>query len=261
MEERVFPVDGNKDDPPLKPVSGDKVPPPPGMALVKSNETYVIRIPRDQIYRVPPPENAEIVESYRKPSGNNGKRGCGGRCWIFAVLVALLVIGFGIFLAIQHFSNPKSPKFSIAHFGRKATKLPSHHHTPLHNKNAVYEILLQVFNPNEKSVVHYGSGNLTLHFKRYGIAYGVSKLVEQGGGTTVKVDHSLHGTKVELPEEIQKIMNDKHPRVLVLKIDVPIEVKSWDKTFKKMMVVGCELEVDSLTHQSAKILSQQCGTN
>jgi len=57
---------------------------------------------------------------------------------------------------------------------------------------------------------------------------------------------SLHGTK---------------PKSMHLKIEVPMEVKSWAKTAQKDMAITCDFKVDSLLGKKTKILSQECQTN
>ncbi|KAL3527758.1 hypothetical protein ACH5RR_012414 [Cinchona calisaya] len=247
MEERVSPAGDGNDDPPLE--SNDRHPRTPG----KSTETYVIQIPRDQVYRVPPPENAQIVESYRSPMRDN-KSKCGKR-WIF-IFLAIIIIGIGIlFFTLTASSKPKSPEFSITYFNKKNSKSSDHHSNP------EYEISLLTSNPNEKMDVHYGVGNVTLNFKGHKIANGGCPLIEQGGGKSNKVDEKLNGINYKaLPSWIEESLNDKFPKVLILKIDVPIEIKSWAKKVKKEVIVGCDLQVNTLA-EGAKILSQKCETD
>lgn len=63
--------------------------------------TYVVQIPKDKIYRVPPPENALIAERHRNNRGNNNnnnsntnKRCCSRRlCWLLCFVVLVLLLG------------------------------------------------------------------------------------------------------------------------------------------------------------------------
>lgn len=245
MEERVSPAGDGNDDPPLN--ANHWHPCTPG----KSTETYVIQIPRDQVYRVPPPEHAKIVES-RQNLFHDNKRKCGGR-WIL-IFLAIIIIGFGIFVTLNVLSKPKSPEFSITHFNKRNARSSNHHSNP------EYDISLQVSNPNEKMEVHYGAGNVALIFKGHKIANGRWPLIQQEAEKSNKFDEKLSGAKEALPGWIEKNMNDKFPKALILKIDVPIEIKSWVKTLKKGLIVRCDLQVNTLA-EGAKLLSQKCETD
>ncbi|GAA0159169.1 hypothetical protein LIER_16010 [Lithospermum erythrorhizon] len=65
----------------------------------KEKETFVVRMPRDQVYRVPPPEHAKIVENYKNIPKE--KKGCKVSlcCWVLIAL-AILGIAIGIIVAI-----------------------------------------------------------------------------------------------------------------------------------------------------------------
>lgn len=64
--------------------------------------TYVVQIPKDQIYRFPPPENA-LHAQQRNIDSNQKKRACMSCCLCFALLAAILVILLGIALVYFFF--------------------------------------------------------------------------------------------------------------------------------------------------------------
>lgn len=64
--------------------------------------TYVVQIPKDQIYRFPPPENA-LHAQQRDPDINQKKRACMSCGLCFALLAAILVILLGIALVYFFF--------------------------------------------------------------------------------------------------------------------------------------------------------------
>ncbi|OMO94284.1 hypothetical protein COLO4_16431 [Corchorus olitorius] len=72
--------------------------------------TYVIQVPKDQIYRVPPPENALIAQRHQ----NNNIQGnkdtpCCSRLWcciVFIIVVLLLVLAILAWIIYTHLIKP-----------------------------------------------------------------------------------------------------------------------------------------------------------
>ncbi|PNY08438.1 late embryogenesis abundant hydroxyproline-rich glycoprotein [Trifolium pratense] len=73
--------------------------------------TYVVRVPKDQIYRVPPPENARIAEQHRSAPRRetNGTHCCCIAFIVFFLAVAILIGGVlgGLFFMAQ---QPHCPR-------------------------------------------------------------------------------------------------------------------------------------------------------
>lgn len=264
MEERESPAGDGKDEPPLNCSSLPPLPRPPGMAEASSHETYVVRFPKDQVYRVPPPENARIVESFRP---RNNQKSCAGGATsfcrlVFIVLVIATLAIVSLIVANLILYNPKSPEFSIVHFHAK--NLPSqkygHGH---HNQKPEYSILLRLENPNKRMNIHYGKGRISLNFKGKEIGFGRYSSKDQGALKQIQVVETLHSTKKALPNSIQKSLNDeKHPKHMILKIEVPIKVSSWLKKLDKNLIVTCDFKVNGLAKKSRNIIqSQECRTD
>ncbi|XP_066388582.1 NDR1/HIN1-like protein 13 [Miscanthus floridulus] len=53
---------------PLEPVAATAA------AATPTHDTYVVQVQKDQIYRVPPPENAYLAERYRNERGGGGNK-------------------------------------------------------------------------------------------------------------------------------------------------------------------------------------------
>ncbi|XWS21527.1 hypothetical protein CRYUN_Cryun30bG0061800 [Craigia yunnanensis] len=65
--------------------------------------TYVVQVPKDQIYRVPPPEN-ELIARYRNThQGNNiDNRRCCSRPWTWLLALVILVLVLAIIAGIVY---------------------------------------------------------------------------------------------------------------------------------------------------------------
>ncbi|GMH24209.1 hypothetical protein Nepgr_026052 [Nepenthes gracilis] len=224
-------------------------------------KTYIIQIPKDQIYRVPPPENAEIMNQYRNPDPK--KRGRCNRCvcWIFLVLVVVALIA-GAMAAIYDLTlNPKAPNFAIKNLTIKYPKKSSNSHP------TSYEILLEVENPNKVNCIGYEEGNVWILFKGNVLGKGEFPVLEQQGKGLDEVDMLLAvSTKCKLPKEIKQLSmksskSKKKQREISfsLKMSVRVKLKTWISTKSLDVSVMCDFVVTSLA-EDADVKSQKCET-
>ena len=92
----------------------------PVAAAAPAHDTYVVHVQKDQIYRVPPPENAYLAERYRNARGGGGggaKKQEGPACspcvarTLGALLLAALLLGAAVAIALVVL-RPGVPSFS-----------------------------------------------------------------------------------------------------------------------------------------------------
>ncbi|KAK6287515.1 hypothetical protein POUND7_013694 [Theobroma cacao] len=221
--------------------------------------TYVVQVPKDQIYRVPPPENALIVESYRQAAGpaKNRKRTCFKYLiWIAVVLVVIGVM-VGVALKILYDSfTPKAPVFSVSMLQvKKFTDHPPK-----------YDVTLKVHNPNEKMGIKYGSvdDDAKLIFWTKTLGAGQFPSLYQNSGDSNVVHVKLIGPEDQtVPLNIQRSMNDKKPKhqiFLALKFNSPLLLNvGVFKMWSRDMDVECKFRVNTMG-EGSKILSQDCNT-
>lgn len=216
------------------------------------DHTYVVQIPRDQVYRVPPPENAKIVENHRQPDTKK-KRKCTCCCWVFSFLLLIGIIIGIIVLIIHMMYTPKCPEFSITNIHFKNSTNKSH---------PQFEIDVKIVNVNERMDVSFGKGNngmATLSFKKQEVGHGKYPSLSQGPKDSKNSHFNLDAGK--LSGDFQKSLNDdKKPIPMTLTIKAPMEITSWAKTLKKDVAVTCDFDVRSLQKKS-KITSEDCQTN
>lgn len=275
MEERVPPPppDGDDTDDNSLPLqsSGSKSlpptppPPPPPPLLITPppdtySETYVIQIPKDQIYRIPPPENALFVERRgKKPVEKNKKSR--PKCWVWITGSILVVLALTIALILVTLSivyRSKSPSFSVAHVLVKYAPNSTHKHS----QSVGYTISLKANNPNEIMGIDYDSGGVvTLSSEGKKIATGKFPSLEQGETGFKKIKVFLKGTKETLPKEIEKSMKANKTKVPVsLTLNAKLRVKlklGVIKTWIIDMDVACKFKVNTLGVGST-ILSEEC---
>lgn len=256
MEGRVSPAggDGRKGDPPLTSSLTFSLPVPPG----KTPETYVIQIPRDQVYRVPPPENAKFVENYQGVQSTKKDTQLRKCCFWFLIPVVVLGIVIGTIVGtINGVYAPKSPQFSIATVQYKKSPEPAGRHRPA-TRHPTFYISLHVDNVNERMKVSFGDGGKSsLVFKNRVVGRGKYPSVSIKPRETTDVDLEM---EAKLSGDLQKELNNRTKKSMTLKVSVPMEIKSWAKGKKKDVTIKCEFKVDSLA-KSSQVLSEECQTD
>jgi len=229
----------------------------PASAAFRSG-TYVVQVPKNQIYRGPPPENAVIAERHRNPAHNTTKRPCGSCCrlscsCVLPLLILVLVLGLiaGIFSVLL---RPKDPIF-------KAERVAFNRL----NSYPEYDIRLRAKNPNKIFGILYKKGGVaSLSFRQREIAKGSYPTFYQDHNNSTVFGILFRGSNnVVLPTEIEKSMKTQKPRVQVsfsLKMDVMARMRIGLLNSGSMkLAVACDLTVDTLA-KDTRILTQKCRT-
>ncbi|OVA07619.1 hypothetical protein BVC80_8349g1 [Macleaya cordata] len=259
MEERVKSFsDLHQNQQPLPP------PPPPqaSFPIATSQGTYIVQVPKTQIYRVPPPENALIVERHLNPVNQKNPR-WSFLFWFF-IVVAIVVVVVGICAAIIYFSiNPKSPTFVVSKV--IVQNQNSHNHL---SDPPQYHITLSSENPNEgMGIIYQDGGSSKLSFKQKEIATGKPPSLYQGNKDIKAIRFDLTGLNVVLPHEIIKSMkgggnnaSKKASVSLSLSVNVPVKMKiAFIKSWNMNMAITCNFRVSSLA-KDIHVLSEDCHT-
>uniref|UniRef100_A0A7N0ULY1 Late embryogenesis abundant protein LEA-2 subgroup domain-containing protein n=1 Tax=Kalanchoe fedtschenkoi TaxID=63787 RepID=A0A7N0ULY1_KALFE len=220
------------------------LPPPPGV--------YVVQVPKDQIYRVPPPENALIVERHRSPAVKNRSR-C--TCFLHVLLPIVLVLGLvmGIYAAASYIFvlRSESPKFQLTRFSATNS-------TKSHKPGTKFSLEMRAENPNDQTILTFQSGGETrLSYNHDKIAYGDTPELELGHEKSAAFRFSLDGAKYKLPSSTGDASR-KGKIALTLSVNVPMRVRSgWVKSVASTLSILCDFKVDSLS-KASKILTQEC---
>ncbi|XP_055809126.1 NDR1/HIN1-like protein 13 [Solanum dulcamara] len=263
MEGRTPPTENRKNSIKLSSATSLRLASPPG----RSSDTFVVQIPKDQVYRVPPPENAKIVENHTPNDNVQSKRKIGRRCcWI---LLGLLIFGIiiGVTIAIIHMLYiPKCPNFSIVGVNFKNVTDPNsrgHGQKNQQQEHPKFEFDLKVSNVNERMDVSFGDGKTNFVFKKQDIGQGKYPSNSQRASGSNNVHFNLDvGSNGKLPSDLLKTLEDDKKKIVImsLMIHVPMEIKSWVKNLKKDLTITCDFDVEDLT-KKAKIMPNECITD
>ena len=219
--------------------------------------TYVVQVPKDQIFCVPPPENAVLAERHGNPfRSSKGKKPRPRRprcCLCISVSVVLLVLVLALIAAAVYvLLTPKDPTF---HVERVVVK---------NNTRPDYGITIRAKNLNEIMGIDYKAGGVaSLSFKQRGIAKGKYPSFKQDSKKSTSFRVDFHGSNIVLPKEIEKSMKSQKPKIKVslsLKMDVHARIRVGALHYGSVkFVAACDFTVDTLAKNS-RILSQKCHT-
>ncbi|GJQ89305.1 NDR1/HIN1-like protein 13 [Tanacetum coccineum] len=240
-EDRVHPSDDTQqpqnDDKPLLPPQG----------------TYVIQIPKDQIFRNPPPENSLKLHKFanRKP-----RRSSCCRCFCFTISALIIIL---LLLTVLYFVfRPEKPTYSIDKLSITGVNLTSS--SPL---NLKMNLNITSQNPNDKISVFYIKGSeVNVYYDDVKLCNGVLPVFEHKPNNVTVIQTVLRGNGVVLARDVHArlVKQDKGRNVpLKLKVKAPVKVKIGAvKTWEIMVTVKCDVAVNRFTTKS-KIVSKSCG--
>uniref|UniRef100_A0A0E0K9X3 Late embryogenesis abundant protein LEA-2 subgroup domain-containing protein n=1 Tax=Oryza punctata TaxID=4537 RepID=A0A0E0K9X3_ORYPU len=242
---------------PLDPIAAGAAVVPAAARLHQPRDTYVVHVQKDQIYRVPPPENAYLAERYRAERGGGGG-GKGGACspcalrTLGAVLAAALLLGAAAALSAVVL-RPDAPSFVV-------DKL-SVHNTSRH-QHVAYDFFLTAINPNKVTALWYGGrGTARLAHKGNTLAKGDVGGPEDGGEDATDFNMLLHGLQHDgrAPRAVEKgLHGSKDAVALELSVEFAVQVHVGALGFeRRTLAVSCHITAAGL-RKDAHISSQTC---
>lgn len=259
MADRVHPQDSPVRSPPYDadPESPSKIRHPPDDRPVSPpSGTYVIQIPKDQIYRVPPPENASRVRQYyarRKP-----RRSCCCRCCCLLFLIVAAVLLAGVAAAVFYFvAKPEAPDYSVTGLAINGLNLTSSSAV-----SPAVDVTVRAANGNDKIGIYYGGGSsVELYYTDVKLCDGALPAFYQPTNNVTVFTAALRGKGIVLTSQVHRELATAQSQGKVplrLRIKAPVKfkvgaVKTWEITVK----VKCDITVDKLASK-ARVVSADC---
>ncbi|KAJ1394334.1 Late embryogenesis abundant protein [Sesbania bispinosa] len=233
-------------------VATNTAPPPPA-------GTYVIQIPKDQVYRVPPPENARRYANYTSRKTRRCSCCC-CLCWFIGfilILAVLLAIAAGVFYLVF---RPKAPDYAIERVAVKGMNL-----TSLSSAAAIspeFDVDVRADNGNDKIGIYYEKGSsVEMFYRDARLCDGALPAFYQPSNNVTVFQTVLKGNGIELTRsDLTALMNAvaKRSVPLTLKLRAPVKIKVGSvKTWKITVKVDCDVTVDQLTAK-ARIVNKDC---
>lgn len=235
-------------------VNNDDIDPPLSLLPLppphQVTETYVIQIPKDQIYRVPPPEHALMLERLQNPNPKERKNRFICLMYFCLFLFSIfLIVGFSYL--IMYFSmKPSEPIFSIIQLIVKNPKS--------------FEVSFDIKNPNKKQTVEYGeTDEVNLLYEDEGFAKGKFSELSQTEKESSKVSIKFARKNQKLPSKMEKSLKETKTKVSVflnVEMNVPVKFKYGSLSWTYKMYVDCRVKVNTLG-KGSKVVSQDCKSN
>lgn len=245
-----------------KPTNNSKAPDFSGEMLMPRNpqKQHVIQIPKDQIFRTPPPQNTRLQKIYAARAAQKRNRNC--FCFLKYLLSTILFLLLFIIIAagmFYLFYKPKIPKYTINSLAVKNFNI-SMPDTFLFSPE--FEATVTAENPNSKISIYYeDDSDITVHYKDIPLGHGawpkfyqpennVTKLVVLVKGSGIRLSKSTH-------DEI--LQNQKSGAVpLSLDMKVPVKIKAGSITTWTINVfISCDVTVNKLAVGST-IVNKSC---
>ncbi|XP_020208268.1 NDR1/HIN1-like protein 13 [Cajanus cajan] len=262
MADRVHPdntppasAEESQPPPPKNPNAAPLQPPPSQNPPV----SYVIHIPKDQIYRVPPPENARRYDQYTRRK-HRPNRCCRCLCWLIGLIVVLVVL-LGIAAGILYLVfRPEAPNYGIESIAVRGINLTSA--SAAAAISPVFNVTVKADNPNDKIGIHYlKDSHAEVFYADVELSNGALPAFYQPSNNVTVFRTVLKGNGIVLRSEdrralVNAVTKQKVP--LTVRIRAPVKIKVGSvKTWKITVRVDCDVTVNALT-ANAKIVSKHC---
>ncbi|XP_061352030.1 NDR1/HIN1-like protein 13 [Gastrolobium bilobum] len=266
MADRVHPRDSPPDSSELQMTSSQEAAvapkallPPPSEKPVPPPGTYVIQIPKDQVYRVPPPENARRYDQYTRRK-HRQSRCCCCFCWLIGlifILIVLLGIAAGVLYLVF---RPKAPNYTIDSIAIRGINVTSLSSTAAISPE--FDVTVRADNPNKKIGISYETdSSAEIFYNDVRLCNGALPAFFQPSNNVTVFETSLKGSGIELTSEDLKALlgaETKQEVPLTVRLRAPVKIKVGSvKTWKITVKVDCDVKVNDLTVK-AKIVSKHC---
>ncbi|RZC84332.1 hypothetical protein C5167_047116 [Papaver somniferum] len=225
--------------------------------------TYVVTLPKDQIYRIPPPENAHLFENYNRKKKNRPSNCCCVLFWILSLIILLgllTAIASGIFYAIF---QPKALEYSVEIFSIKGLNKNLTSSSGL-KLSPEFDITVKSKNPNGKISFYYlaEGSSVTVSYSKVELSTGEFKTFHQPANNATFIQLALESTDgVQMSKNTRTSLMDRQEIGNIpfeLDVNVPVKVNVGSlKTWTITLNVRCDVSTDKLTVNST-LVSNKC---
>ncbi|KAJ3668996.1 hypothetical protein LUZ60_010946 [Juncus effusus] len=234
--------------------SGDMRPPrlPP--------KHHVVQIPKDQVFKTPPPENARLQKIYAARMKNKRNRSCfcifRYLCSVILILVLVIAIAAGVFYLIY---KPTIPKYTLSNLTVKNMNLSS---SNTFTFSPEFDATVTAENSNSKIGIDYkGGSDINVYYDNVKFADGSwPEFYQPAKNVTVLVlPIKGSGIKLSVPMRDKMVSDEKNGNVpLNLNMKVPVRIKvAQFSTWTINVFVSCDVSLNTFGAGS-KLVSKTC---
>lgn len=219
--------------------------PPPG--------TYVVQIPKDQIYRVPPSQTDRRQPRCR-PRRGSCRRCC---CCAFFFILLLLLAAALLSAAFYFAARPRALRYSLVSVSARGFNLTS-------ARPISPELLVGVRsdNPNKAVSVYYRPGSaVTASYAGVELVNGALPAFYQGTENVTALKIELKGPGLKLADDVRSRMTTGLRRgniPLDLDVTAPVQVRVWGvRSWTVQVRVKCVVALNKLAGDT-NVISSKC---
>ncbi|XP_028758075.1 NDR1/HIN1-like protein 13 [Neltuma alba] len=163
--------------------------------------THIVKVPRDQIYRAPHPENARLFQSYTSRKSHRSRCCC--RLAFIFVFIFPLAIAAGVLYLVFH---PKPPEYTVQGVAIKGMDLTSPS-SEVARISPGFDVRIRANNPNDKMGIYYEKGgSVEVFYKDVTVCSGAWTAFYQPPKNVTVVETSLKGSNGVVREHRWKLV-------------------------------------------------------
>jgi hypothetical protein len=231
-------------------------------AAAKPGE-YVVQVPKDKVFRVPPPENARLFEHYTRRAKRRRRCSCVRVCTcVLAALLALAVLLAAAAGVMYLVFRPRRPSYTVQALAVSGLAGVGNASAPA-ALSPGFDATVRADNPNGKIGVHYegGKSRVSVSYDGVLLAEGawpafyqgprnVTVLVAKAKGSGIRFSQSVRG-QMAAAERLRSVPFD-------VDVEVPVRLQLGSvKTWAVPAWARCTVAVDRLA-ADAKVVSRSC---
>ncbi|KAK3165757.1 hypothetical protein QOZ80_1AG0037290 [Eleusine coracana subsp. coracana] len=238
----------------------EKPVPPAHPGSPQPGSTYVVQVPKDKVFRVPPPENARLFEHYTRRAKRRRRCSCARVCaWTIAFILALAFLLAAAAGVVYVAFRPRRPAYA-------AQKLAVRGLAGVGNASAApaFDVAVRADNgANGRVGVRYGGGgHVSVSYDGVLLAEGawpafyqeprnVTVFVVNAKGPGLRLSPSVRG-QMAAAERLRSVPFD-------VDVEVPVRLQLGKlKTWAVPVRARCTVAVDRLA-ADAKVVAESCG--
>ncbi|CAM0883141.1 unnamed protein product [Alopecurus aequalis] len=231
-------------------------PPQPG--------TYVIQVPKDKVFRVPPPENARLLEHYTRRAKRSGGCSCFRACFYLLLAILCLAVLLAVAVGVVYLVfKPRQPAYTVVSLAVSGLSGIGNASAP-GSFTPGFDATLRADNSaNGKMGVQYdGAGSrVAVSYDGVSLAQGVWPAFYQEPGNVTVFVAKAKGSGIRFSQSVRgQMAAAERLRSVPFDVDIKVPVRlqlGGVKTWAVMVTVRCAMAVDSLA-ANAKVVSRSC---
>ena len=239
-----------------KPVPQQPPPAQPG--------TYVVQVPKDKVFRVPPPENARLFEHYTRRAKRRSRCSCVRVCTcLLAATVALAVLLAAAAGVVYLVLRPRRPSYTVQALAVSGLAGVGNASAAPAAFSPGFDATVRADNPNGKIGVHYegGRSRVSVSYDGVPLADGAWPAFYQGPRNVTVFVAKAKGSGIRFSQGVRgQMAAAERLRSVPFDVDVEVPVRlqlGGVRTWAVPARARCTVAVDRLA-ADAKVVSSSC---